>query len=46
MLAVALVGSGLLSLACGLVLDTIVKSERKEYELKVIEAYHRYGNLI
>ena len=43
MLAAALVGSGLLSLACGLVLDTIVKSERKEYELKVTEVYRSYA---
>lgn len=42
-LAVALVGSGLLSLASGLVLDTVVKGTRKQYELQVIEAYRLYG---
>ena len=42
-LAVALVGTGLLALASGLVLDTTVKGHRKEYELDVITAYERYG---
>ena len=42
MLALGLVGTGLLCEACGLVLDTTVKSSRKDYELKVIEAYERY----
>lgn len=42
-LAVALVGAGLLSLTCGLILDTDVNSHRKEYELAVVEAYERYG---
>ena len=32
-----------LSLASGLVLDTVVKGNRKDYELAVIEAYERYG---
>ncbi|MBP3884571.1 MAG: glycosyltransferase [Olsenella sp.] len=38
-LAVALVGSGLLSLVCGLILDTVVKGSRKQYELQVTEVY-------
>lgn len=42
-LAVSLVGCGLISLASGLILDTTVKGHRKEYELDVIEAYTRYG---
>ena len=42
-LAVALVGSGLLALACGLILDTTVNGHRKEYELDVMTAYERYG---
>ena len=40
-LAVALVGSGLLSLASGLILDTVVKGNRQQYELSVIEAYRQ-----
>ena len=40
-LAVALVGSGLLSLVCGLILDTVVKGNRQQYELAVIEAYEQ-----
>lgn len=40
-LAVALVFTGLLSLASGLILDTVVKGARKQYELRVIEAYRR-----
>ena len=43
MLAVGLVGTGLLCEACGLVLDTTVKSARKDYELSVIEAYDKYA---
>lgn len=43
LLAVALIGAGLLSFACGLILDTTVKRYRKEYELEVIEAYRTYG---
>ncbi|MBO4352572.1 MAG: glycosyltransferase [Eggerthellaceae bacterium] len=39
LLAVALVISGLLSLVSGLILDTVVKGSRKQYELLVIEAY-------
>ena len=42
-LAVALVGSGLLALTCGLILDTTVKGYRKEYELDVMTAYERYN---
>ncbi|MBQ9021863.1 MAG: glycosyltransferase [Eggerthellaceae bacterium] len=42
-LAVSLVGCGVLSFASGLVLDTTVKGYRKEYELDVIEAYQRYA---
>ena len=42
-LAVSLVGCGLLSFMSGLILDTTVKGHRKEYELDVIEAYERYA---
>lgn len=38
-LAVALVFTGLLSLTCGFILDTVVKGYRKEYALQVLEAY-------
>ena len=38
-LAVGLVFTGLLSMACGLILDTVVKGARKQYELQVLEAY-------
>lgn len=41
--AVAFVGAGALSLTCGLILDTVVKNNRKNYELEVMEAYRRYG---
>jgi glycosyltransferase involved in cell wall biosynthesis len=43
LLAVGLVFVGLLALACGLILDTVVKGSRKQYELTVTEAYERYG---
>ncbi len=43
LLAVALVFTGLLSFASGLILDTVVKGNRKDYELQVIEAYERYN---
>ncbi|HAM16281.1 MAG TPA: glycosyl transferase [Eggerthellaceae bacterium] len=43
LLAVALVLAGMLSLVCGLVLDTVVKGSRKQYELQVIAAYEQYG---
>lgn len=39
LLAVALIFIGILSLSCGLILDTVVKGYRKEYELDVIRAY-------
>ena len=39
-LAVGLVFTGLLSLTSGLILDTVVKGTRKQYELSVIEVYH------
>lgn len=42
LLAVALVGAGMLSIVCGLILDTTVKGRRKDYEMQVIEAYGRY----
>ena len=41
-LAVGLVFTGLLSLASGLILDTVVKGTRKQYELQVIEVYRKY----
>lgn len=44
LLAVALVFVGILALACGLILDTVVKGTRKQYELEVTEAYRRYGH--
>lgn len=40
-LAVGLVFTGLLSMASGLILDTVVKGTRKEYEIQVIDVYHR-----
>ena len=39
LLAVSLVFTGLLSLASGLILDTVVKGERKQYELQVLATY-------
>lgn len=39
LLAVALVFIGILCFSCGLILDTVVKGYRKEYELDVIRAY-------
>lgn len=30
------------SLTCGFILDTVVKGNRKDYELRVIEAYEKY----
>ena len=41
-LAVGLVFTGLLSLASGLILDTVVKGTRKEYELQVLEVYRSH----
>ena len=43
MLAIGLVGIGLLAEASGLILDTTVKSARKDYSLRVIEAYEKYS---
>ena len=43
-LAVGLVFTGLLSLASGLILDTVVKGTRKEYELQVLEVYRSNQN--
>ena len=39
LLAVALVGCGIVSLVCGLILDTVVKGTRKQYEVQVTETY-------
>ena len=39
LLAVALVFTGFLSFSCGLILDTVVKGNRKEYELEVTRVY-------
>lgn len=39
LLAVALIFIGILCLNCGLILDTVVKGYRKEYELDVLRAY-------
>jgi len=38
LLAVALAISGMLSLVCGLILDTTVKGYRKQYELEILRA--------
>ena len=35
----AFVFAGLLSFSCGLILDTVVKGNRKEYELEVTRTY-------
>jgi glycosyltransferase involved in cell wall biosynthesis len=43
LLTVAFMALAALSLTCGLILDTVVKGNRKNYELLVIEAYERYG---
>ena len=43
LLAAGLVFVGLLCFACGLILDTVVKGNRKQYEIEVTEAYERYG---
>ena len=42
-LAFGLVSMGALSLVSGLILDTVVKGTRKEYELSVTETYRVYG---
>lgn len=41
-LAVSLIIIGMLSLVCGLILDTTVKERRKQYELDVIREYSRH----
>lgn len=38
-LAAAFCGLGFLFLVCGLILDTVVKGHRRDWELRVIEAY-------
>ncbi len=43
LLAVGLVFVGALCFASGLILDTVVKGSRKEYELQVSQAYERFG---
>ncbi len=43
LLAVALVFVGVMSLACGLILDTVVKGARKEYEIEVTRVYEQYA---
>lgn len=44
LVAVTLALMGMLSLVCGLVLDTVVKGSRKQYELSVIRAYELQGD--
>lgn len=39
--AVAFCGLGALLLVCGLILDTVVRANRRDWELRVIEAYRR-----
>lgn len=39
--AVAFCGLGALLLVCGLILDTVVKGHRRDWELRVTEAYRR-----
>ena len=46
LLAVALVFVGVLCFASGLILDTVVKGTRKEYELEVTSAYERYARRV
>ena len=46
LLAVALVVVGMLSFTSGLILDTVVKGARKQYEPDVTRAYERYGRTI
>ena len=43
LLAVAFVFVGLLSFSCGLILDTVVKGSRKQYEIEVTRAYEECG---
>lgn len=40
-LAVAFCGLGALLLVCGLILDTVVKGNRRDWELRVIEVYRK-----
>ena len=46
LLAVGLVFVGALCFASGLILDTVVKGARKEYELEVTQAYESFGRKI
>ena len=39
LLAVAFIFLGMLSFSCGLILDTVVKGTRKQYELEVTRIY-------
>lgn len=39
LVAVAFVGAGAISLVCGLILDTVVKGARKQYEIEVTATY-------
>ena len=41
-LTIAFMMLSALSLVCGLILDTVVKGNRKEYELRVIDAYQKH----
>ena len=41
LLAVAFCGLAALMLVCGLILDTVVKGHRRDWELRVIEEYSR-----
>ena len=43
LLAVGLVFVGLLAFTCGLILDTVVKGARKQYEIQVMNAYEKYS---
>ena len=45
LLAVALVFCGVVSLVCGLILDTVVKGTRKQYEIEVTAAYAQLRRL-
>lgn len=44
LLAVALILAGLLAFTAGLILDTVVKSHRKKYELDVMYTYERLND--
>ncbi len=43
--AAALVGASALSLVCGLILDTVVKENRKTYSLQATGSFHAEGRL-